>query len=80
MDIGAPRRRDHGCLIDLTHAGDVFGHGSAEQRNVLRHVADVLAEMLPLPGPDILTIEIDAADGWCQGSDDQPRQGRFARR
>ena len=57
MHMGALRRLHHLRRIDLAQARDVLGHGAGEQLDVLRHVADVRAELLARPLRQVGLVE-----------------------
>ena len=92
MHTGTLRRFDDLVGVDGAKAGDVFGNAAFEKLDILRQVADMLAEFVPIPPVDGFAVDQDASfkirpdadQGACQGgfsgagrADDD---GDFARR
>ena len=73
----ARRRR---CPQDCAEPRDVLAHGAGEELDVLRQVADVLAERVAVPARDVRAVQADGARLRPPQAEQQAQQRRLARR
>src|SRR5690606_33196896 len=78
VDPGAARGGDDVGGVGVLHARDVVGDRAVEQRDALRQIPDMPAEILALPAPRAVAVEIDASRGRLGRPDEDAGEGRLS--
>ena len=78
--IGTLRGGDDSGGVGAAHARDVLADRPREKLDILRQIADVLAQVLARPSGDVGAIEAYRAPSRRPDAHHQPSEGRLARR